>query len=120
MFLVKYSERTKELEPQSTTKNKRVYYRKWTRMEVPYTSPFTDKGKARKLPLVEAILRCTVEHHTNQEHTVRTLSQNQKEMKQKMKEGMNRMEDSLTIYLWLAWNSRSPPAFASPLLGSKP
>jgi hypothetical protein len=46
VFLVKYSERTKELEPQTTTKNKRVYYRKWTRMEVPYTIPFIEKGKA--------------------------------------------------------------------------
>ena len=93
VFLVKYSERTKELEPQTTTKNKRVYYRKWTRMEVPYIIPFIEKGKAWRLPLVEAILSYTVEHHTNQEYIVKTLSQKTKgDETEKMKEGMNRME----------------------------
>lgn len=40
-------------------------------MEMPYTIPFTKKGKARRLPLVEAILSYTVEHHTNQECIVK-------------------------------------------------
>lgn len=69
LLLVKYSESTKQLEPQTTTKkNKRIYYKKWSAMEMPYTIPFTKKGKARRLPLVEAI---TVEHHTNQECIVK-------------------------------------------------
>lgn len=76
-------------------------------MEMPYTIPFTKKGKARRLPLVEAI---TVEHHTNQECIVKICLKKNKRRWNRENEIRNEWKpkkesivwDSLTINLWLA------------------